>query len=445
MKKLLQALHRQLMVAIGLTAVGVLAAALIPNAPQLHTATAGSFPAVACPSSISGANAYAYLPSSKIGVRSIKKGSLTSSPARAYRLPVSNPILVNGDPQTTLFAESANGWWASSICSAGTPESWFVGGSAGLSSAGFVQLVNSGLSDSIVDLTAYAPAGPRALSSVTVPANSELRVPLDTLAPGDDLIAVHAITRSGRITAFLFDQRKKGLRALGADFVPAAAAPLNHLVIPGLVNSSAGNGAIAHSVRILVPGTVDATVNVTINSTDGAFTPVGLDNLKVAHGQVVDIPLTNLTVNSAFSVVVDSDCPALAGVLSLSSKGGADIAWAGSAQALPRKSPISINVGGHSPSLIAFSSDNYGLSITYTLASGATKSASLSGSGELIWNSPAAVNRITIESNSEKVFAALAFTPAKDGSLSYVPLQPGTTLQAALLPQADARVISRGQ
>jgi hypothetical protein len=439
-------LDRRLVIAILAILMGISGASLFPKSSQSQLqGTSASFPAVTCPSVSAGALGYAYLPSSKIAVRSIKQGSVKSSPSRTYRYPVTNPLLVDGNAQTTIFAESSNGWWASTICSAGLPDAWFVGGSAGLSSTGYVDLINSGLSDSIVELTAYAPAGARAVNSVTVPANSESRVSLDTLAPGDDLIAVHVLTRSGRIAAFLFDSRKKGLRSLGAEFVPATGSALTQLVIPGLANSSKENGAISHSVRILVPGSVDATVNVTINSLDGSFTPIGLDNLKVAHGQLVDIPLTNLTLNSPFTVVLDGDTPLLAGVLSQSTKGGADIAWAGGAVPLPTNAPISINVGGHNPVLSTFGSGSYEVNISYALNSGALKSATLHGSGEMLWRAPAAINRLTVTSQNKGIYAGLAFTPATGSGLSYMPLAQGATLQASLLPRADARVISRGQ
>ncbi len=439
-------LDLRLIIAITALALGVAGAALFPKTNELHQqSSAASFPAVACPSVTTGAQGYAYLPSSTIKVRKIKKGSVISKSARTYRYPISDPLLVDGNAQSTIFAESANGWWASSLCSSGLPDSWFVGGSAGLSSNGYVDLVNSGLSDSIVELTAFAPAGARAVNAVTVPANSEVRVALDTLAPGDDLIAVHALTRSGRITAFLFELRKKGLRTLGADFVPATGAPMTHVVIPGLANSNKANGSISHSVRILVPGAIDATVNVTINSADGSFTPIGLDNLKVAHGKIVDIPLTNLTLNSPFTVVLDGDRPILAGVLSQSTKTGPDLAWAGSTQELPLNSPLSINVGGHAPILSTYGTGSYTVHISYLLNGGAAKSATISGSGQLIWSAPTSIIKLTVTSENKGVSAALAFTPANGSGLSYLPLEQGTALQKALLPEADARVISRGQ
>jgi hypothetical protein len=94
----------------------------------------------------------------------------------------------------------------------------------------------------------------------------------------------------------LLDERKKGLRSLGADYVAAVSAPEKLLSIPAisdLQGKAAGAGSTSnHVLRSSVPGSIDANIEVAINSNDGNFVPVGLSELKVESRKVINIPLT---------------------------------------------------------------------------------------------------------------------------------------------------------
>ena len=66
--------------------------------------------------------------------------------------------------------------------------------------------------------------------------------------PGEEAVAVHVATRSGRVTSFLYDQRKKGLSSLGSDFVSSTSSPSTRLVIPTVLQSSSGK--VVTSIQI---------------------------------------------------------------------------------------------------------------------------------------------------------------------------------------------------
>ena len=434
-------------------AIGFVSAALIFSlvAPQATHVKLGkrvvdaSYPATVCPSGITGAVSVAYLPNPKIQVRSVKKNSVALRSARTYRYGLTNPLFVEGNPQNILTANSSSGWLASTVCTAGSGDSWFVGGSAGVSSAGYIDLINSGLSESTVDLIAYSAKGSLPLQSIVISPNSEEKIFLDTLAPGEDKIAVHAITRAGRVTAYLVDIRKKGLRSLGADYVAPASGSTKEVILPGAINNVRKGVQLDQDIRVLVPGTTDATVSAEIFSIDGSFSPIGLDNLRVQHGKVIEVALSNLTVSTPFAVRLSSDQPIVAGMVSQTKTGTSDFAWSSAASELPVGERFAINMGGHLPLISFYGKGRISVQIDYNLSSGKSESVEISGERKASWRPNGDVNRIEIRAKSSGVFGGILFSGTANGGLSYMPLRAGATLQNSVLPQADARVISRGR
>ena len=439
--------QKRILIAVAAVATALFLSTLVPHAATIRSGSRvvdASYPATVCPSGVSGAQSVAYLPNAKIAVRSVKSGSTRLRPSRTFRYSLAAPLFVDGSAQSIMTANTLNGWLATTICSAGNVDSWFVGGSAGISSSGYIDLVNSGLSESTVDLFPFSAKGAAAMVSVVIPANSEKTVLLDSLAPGEENIAVHAVTRAGRVTAFYLDVRKKGLRSLGADYVSPAMSTSKHIVLPGAINSVSKGAQLDQTVRLLAPGAIDASVSATIYSIDGAFSPVGLDNLRLPHGKVVDITLPQLTVSTPFAIAIDGDQPLVAGLLSKTRNGASDFAWSGAAQELPKDEPVSINMGGHSPLISFYSDGRVDVRISYNLPSGKSGSAEVVGDRRASWRSPGAVNRIEVTSLKSKSYGAILFSGAANSGLSYLPLQTGATLQNSVVPVADAGVISRG-
>ncbi|CAB4588160.1 MAG: hypothetical protein F2573_02655 [Actinobacteria bacterium] len=447
MKNLWQQADKRIALALGLVIIGLVISLLAPRATQVKfggRVVDATYPATVCPGGVNNAVSVAYLPNPKVAVRSVKKASVTLRPARTYRYALTTPLFVDGNPQSILAANTSSGWLASTVCTAGSGDSWFVGGSAGISSAGYIDLINSGLSESTVDLLAYSANGPLPLQSIVIPANTEKKIYLDSLAPGEEKIAVHAITRAGRVTAYFIDIRKKGLRSLGADYVAPADEASKQVVLPGAINSVRKGVQLDQDIRLLVPGAADATVSGTIYSVDGAFVPIGLDNLRLPHGKVVEIALSKLTVSTPFALVLNSDQPIVAGMVSQTKLGTSDFAWSGAASELPEGESYSINMGGHLPLLSFYGNGKISIQIDYNLTSGKSRSVEVQGDRKVSWRPEGAVNRIEIRAKSSGIFGGILFSGNANSGLSYMPLRAGATLQNSVLPQADARVISRG-
>jgi hypothetical protein len=128
------------------------------------------------------------------------------------------------------------------------------------------------------------------------------------------------------------DERGKGLRALGGDIVNSTGDPTKSIQIPAIPQQTGKKTSTAHTLRILVPGEVDARITAEIRSTDGTFSPVGIDGITVAHKRVIEIPLDVTMASGKFALHISSDQPILASVFSKTlANGKSDFVWSTSA------------------------------------------------------------------------------------------------------------------
>ena len=432
---------RRLLIGVAAVFLGLIVSQVAPRAAVLGGQTS-TYSAVACPADNAAGSSTALLTSPQLGARTVKAGNTKSTPAHVYKFSITNGVLFDGSPNSVLYsARDSGSSLGMSVCNAGLTDQWFVGGSAGITSKGGIDLVNSGLSDSVVDLFAYTAKVALPVSTITIKANSDKFVPLDALAPGSDQVVVHAITRSGQVSASLVDIRRKGLSSLGLDFVSPVSTPSTSLVIPALTNGSTAS-PINETVRLLVPGGVDATIGATIYSRDGSFAPLGLDGLKVAHGVVVDYALQNLVSSAPFALAITSDQPILASVLSTPTKSSADFAWSASAAPI---SKLVANPGGLLPALAFLNlNTNLNVAISWRDVNGKSGSLTLSGSHFASWQPGAGLNRLTISTGQNDTYGGAIFAAGINSGFSYMPLSQGSVLLTAAVPHSDARVISRG-
>jgi len=397
-----------------------------------------AFPATVCPAKIGDGTTTVFLPKIKSSIRHIVKKSTTFYRSKSGTENItSNPLLVDSNIGTSFALNNSGNGLGVVTCESGNPEEWFVGGSGGLTSKAQLDIVNSGLSPATVDVTGYSSKQILPTVTVSVPANSDRIVFVDALVPGDDSVALRVVTRAGRVTSFLFDQRKKGLASLGSDFVNSQTAPANHLVIPTLMQSSSGK--VGSALRILVPGNLDANVKVTVNSGDGSFTPVGFDGRTIPHGKVMDIPLKDLTSSTPMSLVIDSDQPVVAEALT--SLLNADFAWASPVAPLR---DLSLNFTGLSPKFV-FTGPAIDISIHWKNANGKSNETRVVGSDIAFWNpGQGGIRTISFHTNAKKdVYGGVIVRNTAGGELAYLPLSAGAVLERSTLPIVDVRTLSR--
>ena len=433
---------------IGVAIILVLLAGLSYFAPERdeQIKLTSSYPATVCPAIGNKVSSIAALTSSKIDRRLIDGVSKRLNPGKGNVIPLKNAsLLVEGNPGTSLtFAN--NGWKSVVPCSVSNGEQWFVGGSGGLTSKSFLYIVNSGFSESAVDLELFTLNGPIESKLVTVPQNSTKKIAIDSLVPGEESIALAVKTRSGRVSSYLFDERKKGLKALGADFVSPVGQARKQVVIPaisGLFGKLSQNtNSVSHTLRLLVPSSIDANVDISVNSDDGKFIPVGLSQLNIKSQRVFNVPLAFAPTNQPFSLIIESDQPILASVLSNFSYGkSSEIAWATGADEL---SKWSVNLTGSKPTL-TFVGERIDIQISATGTNGKKFEKKLSGSNFLVWRAPVGLNKLEVLANRTGISGGVIFLPEAGGiGSSYIPMNNGANLETASEPVSDARVISRG-
>ena len=371
-----------------------------------------SYPATVCPAVIGNVNAIAALPNSKIGKRLIDGKIKKFSPANASSLSLgTKSILIDGNAGTALTFVN-NGWKAVVPCSVSNGEQWFVGGSGAITSKSILSIVNSGFSESAVEIEVYTSNAALEAKQIAVGPNSTKSISIDTLAPGEDSLVIAVKTKAGRVSSFLFDERKKGLRSLGADYVAPVSSPSKIITIPA-ISDLQGRSAVAgststHVLRLIIPGSIDANIEVAINSNDGNFVPVGLSELKVKSRIVISIPLTFAPQKQAFSIIVKSDQPVLGSVLSSYTIGkSSEIAWATATENLDK---LIINLTGSKP-LVAFAGSSINVNIQAIGVNGKKYNKTIKGSNFAIWQAPIGLNRIQFVSKNPNTHGGIILQP----------------------------------
>ncbi len=398
-----------------------------------------SYPAVVCPPTDSNVTSQVSIATKKIPFRIIagKSTAMTAIGTTRYAI-TKGAILLDQGATSSLAWQNLSGVWAgATLCRAPQGDQWFVGGAADVTSKGRLYVVNSGLSDAIVDVAVWTAAGPESGKVLTVRANSSSRVSLDLLAAGASRLVIRVTARSGRINSFLVDERAKGLKPLGGDAVNSVDFPRTDFVIAGIPHQVTKGVGGPHVLRLLVPGNVDANIRVDSISKDGVFVPVGFDGRVVPHGQVIDLPLASTIAYSAFSLRIRSDQPLVAGVYSpLRMSDHQDIVWNAMSPVLE---PMVMAITGLTPTLV-FTGDVVDLIVSTRLTTGKTVTTHIAGNDNVIWKVPDQGQSITISSIKAAVAASGLITSTS--GIGAFPLAVGSTLAKAPVPISDIAVIS---
>jgi len=415
------------------TGVGI---SYLPSSNNASRTISHNSPALVCPAISTAGQTTAYLPSTQLKIRQIDAKSTSFKTSARSAIPTNSyPLLIDSNQGTAISLSSVSGSSIAAVpCSPGSPDEWFVGGSGGVTSKGTLYLVNSGLSESIIDIYAFTSKAQLPIHSLKVKANSEASFSLDALAPGEESIALHVVTRTGRVSSFVLDQRAKGLTSLGMDYVKPSSSSEKDLYIPAIYPHSGGKSSVAHALRLLVPGSIDASVRVEVISADGKFIPVGFDGVSIAHNRVLTLPLKNLTTSAPFGLHIQSDQPILAGLLT--SIGSTDFAWGAPVASL---SNSVVNFGGSTPLICALGGD-IRLTISGTYSNGKRFKENVTGSGIALW-SPKVGLKVTSFSipSGEKVYLGAIINT---GGLSYLPINQGVASENTALPFSDVHTLT---
>jgi hypothetical protein len=401
-----------------------------------------NYPAVVCPPTLPGLASQISLSSKKTQFQRLQNRSTKTEAVKVLRLPVmKDSLLFNSEGTTPVVWQSRTGSWAGgALCSGPASSQWFVGASADITTKGRLIIVNSGLSDAVVDLNVFTENGKQPLRTLNVPSKNYLVIAVDSLAPGDKTLTVNVLPRSGRINSFVIDEQGKGLRALGGDFVNPINTPSRSLVIPAIPNQGKrpGQGAApAHVLRLLTPGEVDASVTVELLSADGVFIPVGLNSRAVSAGVVTEFTFSPKISSSAFAVKITSTEPVVAAVESSVVSGGRrDFVWSTPA---PELTEFTMAVTGLSP-LVVFAGSEINVAVEVTLVNGKVSRNAINGSDIATWRVPASARSFTITKVGEQTYAG-ALVSSVNG-YGYFPIAPGSVLTRVEIPDSNIRILN---
>lgn len=398
-----------------------------------------NYPPVVCPATPSGESSAISVPSTQTGSRVLGKKTTIYKPTRTLRLMQgSSPTILDTKNMTSPVWQIKKGVWAgATICSAPAISQWFVGGAADVTSKGKLILINSGLSEAIIDVEIWSESGARPPKVVTLKANSSVVQNLDSLDPGAKRIALHIAPRSGRVNAFLVDERGRGLKSLGGDMVNASPDPAKVNVIPAIPHIKRSGKALGHTLRVIAPGDVDARISVELISTKGSFIPVGFDDRLIKAGVVTEIAINPQLVPSIFSLRITSDRPIVSSVYSSTfAESKSDFLWSTSTSEMKE---YSLAVSGLAPTLV-FSGDEISVSISILYTNKKEKKFTVTGEGIATFKVPDNARTINFTKAGEKIVGgALISTQSGYG---YLPLNPGSEISRVLLPSANIRVLN---
>jgi hypothetical protein len=397
-----------------------------------------SYPAVVCALNQNGQTSTISLASPKTLLRKTGTSTMAFKESRTRRFAgTGQATVIDSQEITPLAWQVRTGVWAGGLtCIAPITSQWFVGGSADLTSKGNLTLVNSGLGKALVAVTVFTENGAQAQQLFAVKANSFMTMQLGSLAPGSKALAIHVTPQTGRVNAFLTDERGKGLQALGGDTVNSMPDAAKEIVIPAIPQQTGRRTSLPHTLRVLIPGEVGSQISVEIKSTDGTFSPAGIDGKMIPAGKVVDIPLDVVMPSGKFALHITSERPLVASVFTkTNSLGKSDFLWSTAAPELPTGS---FAVTGLAP-LLVFTGDNISVDIDLTSIRGKKQSIRISGDQIATYQVSDRIRTVTITKRSSGVHGAALIT-SKSG-FGYAPLVTGSVLTRTSIPRSNIRVL----
>ena len=401
-----------------------------------------SYPTVVCPPTLSGLSSQISIASKKTAFQRLNNRGTKTSEFKILRSFIKkDSLVVTANGVTPVIWQSRIGSWAGgTICSGPASSQWFVGGSSDVTSRGHLVLINSGLSDAVVDVQAFSEKGKRALTSFNIKAKSFRTISLDSLATGDKNLVVHVVSHLGRINAFLIDELGTGLKSMGGDFVNPVPSAKTNVVIPAIpiqISKKGQKAAMPHTLRIMNTSNVVANFTLQVFSADGSFIPVGFDSRSISPGVVTSLKLAPNIATSAFAVRIKSDEPVVAAISStVTTSGCKDLVWSTAAQPLV---PMAMAITGLSP-VLTFTSDSIAVRIQVNFVNGKKKEVSIKGSDIATWHVPSAARSITIIKTNANTYAGALI--ASDNGFGYIPITPGSLLTRVEIPRSNIRILN---
>jgi Family of unknown function (DUF5719) len=220
-------------------------------------------------------------------------------------------VTAHGSMAQAMEAEVAQSPGLATVrCGEPGSDIWFAGpGQQGGVSHIQLDLMNIDALAASVDVDVLTDAGRVEggnAAGITVPPHQTVSESLSSLAGGSSVFAIQVRTTIGRVAA---DVSEATSHSGSASWLPSAAAPSTHLVIPGVPPSGSPAG-----LYIVVPGSVNARVSVLAVTPQGLYRPFGMQTEDLPANSASYVPLTPLG-GTAAALELTSNVPVTAAVL----------------------------------------------------------------------------------------------------------------------------------
>jgi len=346
--------------------------------------------------------------------------------------------LVTGS-QSQIAAGETLGGLAVAGCGEAAGDSWLVGGSTDVGRTSLVLLSNPTTVVATVDLTVFGETGEvdaPGSTGILVQPGSQRVVSLAGLAPNLRSPVVHMQSHGGQVAATLQQSIVRGLEPGGVDLIGASSGPAESQFIAGVI-VTAGTGAEAATevggladdvttVRVLVPGTAAATVQVGVTDASGQANGSSLE-VDIQPGVATEVPLTGLA-SGTYSLKLTSDEPIVAAAQSSAAgSAGRDFSWFASSDSLTDEFLVA-TADGPSPQLNLVNTGSTGATYTVAPEQGESFTVTVQAGGAATL-AIAAAERYLV-SGGETTVASVAFSG--DGLLSAFALSQAGPLAAPI-------------
>ncbi|MFJ4997517.1 DUF5719 family protein [Microbacterium sp. NPDC088619] len=250
------------------------------------------------------------------------------------------PLL--GATESASLAEADLSGLAAAPCRPAGLESWLVGGTVATGTEDLVVLTNPGVVPSTVSLGVYGSV--RASSTVIVPAESQIALPLTSIAAGSDFPIVKVEATGAPVRAVLQSSLTRTLDPAGIDLQDAVPAAQREPVLPGIeVFENQGDNADMAVLRLMSPE-VDSQAVVKVSEV-GSSTVSEEFTVPLTADVPTELSLSALSPGS-YTMSIESDNPVLAGVRQQDVAGPKDdFAWVTSAPELEDDVYVAVPAG----------------------------------------------------------------------------------------------------
>lgn len=250
---------------------------------------------------------------------------------------------------------------AASACQRPANDLWLVGGNTGIGRTAVLNLSNASSTPATVNLDLYGKSGQiQAPGSrgLLVPAGATRSINLAGLTPGEDQLAVHAVSTGGPIAAVIQQSVLRGLTSGGVEFIGPGTAPAARQTMSGIdIQDAAGTSAATAkrgyadagpALQLAVPGASDAVVDIKLFGRDGHAALPGGGIVTAKAGAVTEVSLSGVPVGQ-YTVSASSDVSFVAAARvtrGLNTERASDFAWSPSTARLGSQHVVPVPQGG---------------------------------------------------------------------------------------------------